>query len=286
MKKTSLGRLRIYGLNLFCFILSLTLTGGLLGCFSIPKEASQREIALRLSRDAYGSFRIGQFQEARDLYLQALQIAEGIDDLELQANTLANIGSVYLTLKRPDLAEPILTQALEIAHKIGQVQVETNVKGLLGDAALLTQDPDSARSYYTEALTVAQNAGLKETAGDQQVRLASLEASHGDPEAAVSYADDALRSYPNGPSHPGRASALRARAKALVALGRFEEAHADATDALTVDKELENSLGIAADLSLLADISEKRGDEAAATDYRERAEKVFQYLGLTPSDEG
>jgi tetratricopeptide (TPR) repeat protein len=62
--------------------------------------------------------------------------------------------------------------------------------------------------------------------------------------------------------------------------GRYDEALKNATLALTLDKQIENSPAIAKDLYALGLIATKKGDASAAFEYFQRAYLVFTTLGL------
>ena len=62
--------------------------------------------------------------------------------------------------------------------------------------------------------------------------------------------------------------------------GRYDDAIRNATLALTLDKQIEDSRAIAKDLHALGLIASKKGDAAAAFEYFQRAYLVFTTLGL------
>ncbi len=116
---------------------------------SIKTEASDKYLAL--------------FGEALDYYQQALEVWEGEDYREGIKTSLHNMGIIYVTAGKPDMALPYLQRALDIAQELNDRAVESSIYLRLGQVYLLFENYPRASDYLNRSLAIALELDTKET---------------------------------------------------------------------------------------------------------------------------
>jgi len=145
----------------------------------------------------------------------------------------------------------------------------------------LDQDrPDDARTWLDAALALPLPEPSPERAvlrHDLGIALYNL----GDPAAAESHLRAALAMHEAAGDHLGVATSCHALARLCAAAGdqRLDEALGLALRALSRDKAREHPRGVAADLMLLGELSERLGRTDDAVSYFRRAELAWAALG-------
>ncbi|KPL16816.1 MAG: hypothetical protein AMS26_03165 [Bacteroides sp. SM23_62] len=92
------------------------------------------------------------FREALDYYEQALEVWEGEDYKEGIKGSLHNIGIIYLTAGKPDMALPYLRRALSLAQELNDRAVESSIYLRLGQVYLLFENYGRAADYLNRSL--------------------------------------------------------------------------------------------------------------------------------------
>ncbi|HLE73048.1 MAG TPA: adenylate/guanylate cyclase domain-containing protein, partial [Anaerolineales bacterium] len=104
---------------------------------------------------------LGQAERARELCRQALQIAERLGDLELQADALATVGVLYFN--QPEEALQALRRAVELAEVTGSLYIAHRAHRNFGVASdRLLSDFRSSQPHYLRALEIARQRGSAE----------------------------------------------------------------------------------------------------------------------------
>ncbi len=103
------------------------------------------------------------FREALDYYEQALEVWEEEDYKEGIKGSLHNIGIIYVTAGKPDMALPYLRRALAIAQELNDRAVESNIYLRLGQVYLLSENYGRASEYLNRSLELALELDTKET---------------------------------------------------------------------------------------------------------------------------
>lgn len=107
---------------------------------------------------------LGKAKEARDYYLQALEIAVHVGHKEAESRLFSHIASTYKVEDKDELSKECYQQALDIAKEGGFLQEEADC--LVEIASLLP--PNEAIGYHLKAL------GIYEKIGDRSRKQASL----------------------------------------------------------------------------------------------------------------
>jgi tetratricopeptide (TPR) repeat protein len=101
---------------------------------------------------------LGRYDEAREDYERALEIARAKRQPWLAAQELAALVSVLRSLERSADAESVIPAALEVAREAGFQYLEARVMYLAGALALDRGDVARARTHHDEGLRIAQEA--------------------------------------------------------------------------------------------------------------------------------
>ncbi len=141
---------------------------------SLSKQVGhQSGTALSLNNFALLERRLGNFQAAIPLYMEALVIEEGVGDKHKRATTLHNIGNAYLYLGDPDAALGFLLQALELRRESGYTRGLGSTLTGLAHVYRALERHDDARSALEEALALRLASGDKMAQGLAFLALAA-----------------------------------------------------------------------------------------------------------------
>ena len=229
-----------------------------------------------------GYFRQARYDLALQFFMQALNGYTSLDDIEGVARTYDLLGKTYLVTGSLDQAEDMFTRARLKATGVSPSLVldSTNSLGELyltrGDAAegarRVRGGPGAARAGAStrrgprSCITTWEPP--RRTSGTRTRRWSSI--------------DKSLRINLSNKLNAEAAADYYMIASVHSKQGRFDEALKNADLALSLDKRVENSPGIAEDLYALGLISNRKKDLPAAFDYYQRSYLVFVTIGLKP----
>jgi len=103
------------------------------------------------------------FGEALDYYQQALEVWEEEEYNEGIEGSLHNMGIIYVTAGKPDLALPYLKRGLDIAQELNDRAVESSIYLRLGQVYMLFENYGRASEYLNRSLDIALELDIKET---------------------------------------------------------------------------------------------------------------------------
>jgi len=253
----------------------ITLTLLLAGCFggSVPTLSPTVHRIQELNERALRSMERQQFDQARSMLDKALGLATSLDDGQQQALTLLNLARLERRLGRFEQAELLLDRGWRTAADTGYEA------DLAQETALLKL----ARNNLPEAERWAGIALKKEQGGmrgrrlNLLARIALLKNSY---QEALRLAEQALENRSSSDMAEERANSLRIIGQIKGREKRFEEAQRLLYEALTIDRQQERPLKIAADLEALALLMEMKGDGDKGREYRQRAQMVRKNSAL------
>ena len=255
----------------------------LLSCSSAPKK-SDTVVTVKIQADqdtasGEGYYRQGRYDLALQFFTNALSQFTSVDDGAGIVRSYTSIGKCYIALGSLEQAESILLQAGEKARG--------EDPSLLFDASITLGELYLARGRPQEALSTLQEASHAAPGSRDPARAALLNHDLGTAEKNLGNSAKALEYFALS-LNANLAGKLFAEAAAdyyMIASvhsrdGKYDEALRNAARALAYDKQVENSPGIAKDLSALGIIAAKKGDHAAAFDYYRRSYLVATTLGF------
>jgi len=103
------------------------------------------------------------FGEALDYYQQALEVWEEENYKEGIEGSLHNMGIIYVTAGKPDLALPYLKRGLDIAQELNDRAVESSIYLRMGQVYMLFENYGRASEYLNRSLDIALELDIKET---------------------------------------------------------------------------------------------------------------------------
>jgi tetratricopeptide (TPR) repeat protein len=127
------------------------------------------------------------FEEALDYYRQALEVWEREAYREGIKTSLHNMGIIYVTAGKPDMALPYLRRALDIAQELNDRAVESSVYLRLGQVYLLFENFARASEYLNRSLAIALELDTKETLMGVYEVLSDLNIKQGRYRQALDY---------------------------------------------------------------------------------------------------
>ena len=248
---------------------------------------------------------------------EAFRIAGSISHLWGQANSRAMIAHIYLDRGQSGQAIAVMEEAIALGEQAGHPAVLIGTRADLGwtlgwlgaldqGLALARVAEAHARASYPLLLpwALASIARLLARQGDLEgagvairearrvlnpegsfhapawVGMAEAETSlaRGEPERALAAVDALLAYLEKSAWRPFRADARYYRARALLMLGREDEARAELAQARTLAEEMEIRRSLLPVLALAGDLAWRRGRMEEATAYRVRAQEIARYM--------
>jgi predicted ATPase/DNA-binding SARP family transcriptional activator len=153
--------------------------------------ARASDIASTLDNLALCEKRLGHYDEALALTLEALGQHRRHGDHARLAVCLNNLGSMYTFLDEDDAARAHLSEGLVLCERHGLTSTRAFVLANLTELALKSDDADAAREHAERAIDGAEQAGLRSLVAWLKVQLARLAARRGEPDAARTLLADA-----------------------------------------------------------------------------------------------
>jgi predicted ATPase/class 3 adenylate cyclase len=135
-------------------------------------NADQAEIAYSyLALGHYYSRLTGDFSQALDYFLQALERYQALADLYFVAHLLHRVGYCHGFITGIDEYMRYTRQSLELARQIGDLSDEAYAIGNLGWGSFWSGDYDGAEGYAREAIALCQRMGERGTLGHWMILL-------------------------------------------------------------------------------------------------------------------
>ncbi len=235
----------------------------------------REEQAIELNQRAQRAFVRGEYQAAAGLYENALRLDAAIENVDGIAVNLLNLAKVNQALGKPEIAQQYLDRLLsekalhfQTAHLAGAAAQSGLLRLQANDVAAAKTWADRASEYCT--------SGCKLSGIIANLR-ANIAVQSNDVEQALEWSGRAV-SANKGESQIEYANALRLRAQALLFNQESDEALPLLEETLRMDKTQGLPEKIRLDLSLLAQVQDKLGNQELAAQYRERAARVAATL--------
>jgi tetratricopeptide (TPR) repeat protein len=264
-----------------CAFVSVSLVIG--SCSSAPKQSDTvQTVKIQADQEAASGeayYRQGRYDLALQLFTQALSGYTSVDDGAGIIRSYNAIGKSYVVLGSLDLAENIFLRARERAQgESPSLLFDSSIN--LGELYLAKGDAQSARTTLLNANTMpfpgrrsAQTAMLYHDLGTAEKNL-------GNSPKALEYFQLSLKTNLSNKYIAEAASDYYMIASVYSRDGMYDEALKNASLALSLDKRVESSPGIAKDLYAMGLIAAKKGDQGSAFDYFQRSYLVSTTLGF------
>lgn len=246
---------------------------GLSGCGHVEPVRNAKQLhAVELGQRALRAFELGNYETAENLYQQALRRDVEIENIDgIAVNTL-NLARVNQILGRTARAHSYLDALLrDDAMDYAPLYLAT---AATEKATLYLQENDwaVAETWLGKAeASCADDCPLRGVIAN--IRSA-IKLGAGDAVSSLAWGQRAAAAN-RTTSRLEYANSLRLLAAANLALGQFENARAQLTEALDLDKSLGLPVKIHEDLLLLARLHDALGQPQQAKRYQERAARLL-----------
>jgi CHAT domain-containing protein/Tfp pilus assembly protein PilF len=239
-------------------------------------KANRDKIGKGFNNVAYDYDYLGEWQQAIEAYKEALNIFERLESSQNQADTLDNLGELYMALGDQLRAMDCFTKAQRLLEENkGTPESLANVLAHIGQ---LYQDQGRLReasSNFEAALNLRRTPDGRASA---LTNIGSVQALAGQTQSALSSYNQALELRRRSGAQRGLATTLHKRGEAYAAGGEYAEALADFTEALQFWRAIADRRGEAASLLERARVERARNNFAKALEDSQEALGIVESL--------
>jgi CHAT domain-containing protein len=243
----------------------------------------RRSAAGSVHQLAIYEFELGNYDRARELALQAQELASGIPDHALEAMTLWDLGRLDALAGDLDAAIARNTRALEVAA--GSVPATSRITMWLGFYHLQRGDLEKAASYFEARLGLAKRTVQRDQEALTRLGLGDVLLARGDRSGALQRYEDAAAALARG-AQPWRCMAEQRLARMDLEDGRLDQAGARFETMRGIAAAMQHAECEAEARAGLADLAARRGDlDAADPEARRVVELMEEFREATGSPE-
>jgi tetratricopeptide (TPR) repeat protein len=129
----------------------------------LAKEKNATKELYNVANDRGGIYRLkGESDLAMIYYKEAEILAAELNDPDIKAAILGNLGNVFINNKDYKQATQYFSKALKIYQKNKNKRGESHMLTSLGSVFLIIQNYDLALEYYQKALAISKNTGIED----------------------------------------------------------------------------------------------------------------------------
>lgn len=220
---------------------------------------------------------LGEYKASLAAARHALQRHEDLDALQ-RARAKQAAGRALGALGHADEGLALLEEALAISRRLDNRRMQALILGDLGTAHSRCGDIAAAKRYYADALAYYEALNLERPAASIAGNLAEVEFAAGDAAAALRLAEEARAGHEAAQNRRSVGNDLCNMTAYLIALNCFDDALACAAQALSVLREVKQTVLTAYALQHLAAVAAL--DAAAGSDGVSRRDRGAMLLGF------
>jgi predicted ATPase/DNA-binding CsgD family transcriptional regulator len=221
----------------------------------------------------------GDYESARALYEEQLELSRAIVDEGGIGRSLGNLGSVALSQGEHELATGLLRRSLTLHRKLGSREETITVLLDLGASASSQGDLTQAIVWFQEALALCREFGDKFGAAASLGNLGKATLLQGDHERATTLLAESLELFRELGDRLDIAIALIHLGFAALFHGDYERAAELLAESLQLSRELGDKLGIAKSLEGMAGVAAGRGQAHRAARLWGAAQALREEIG-------
>lgn len=268
-----------FGVNLASLTLPINLTRVLLAPAAAQPVEVRKAEADQLLLQGIQQYQASQFQEALQLWEQALQAYRGVNDRSGEAYVLNNLGEAYRSLSQYSKAIEYYQQALPLFRALDDSNGEAMTLNNWGLAYFSLSQYQKAIDYHQQAMLVYQTLGDR---NGQATALVSLGITHtelGQYQQAIEFGQQALLIYQALDNSRGEAIALANLGFASLALNQYQQAIEYYQQALPLTQGLHDRDGEATVTVNLGIAYSALNQPQKAIEYYQQVLPIFQQIG-------
>ena len=222
---------------------------------------------------------MGDYDEAMEIYIPALEQAEKLGDKYGMGYSLGNIGIVHSNRGEFDKALEYYDKSIKIKEEIGDKQGMGQTLNNIGVVHLNKGKYDKALEYYDRSLTIHEEIGDKHAMGGILNNIGLVHYSKGDYDKALDYYDRSLKIKKEIGDKLGMGNNL-----GNIGLVHYNRAEYDTAleyydKSLKIQEEIGDKQGMGQTLNNIGIVHGNRGEYDKALEYFERSLKIREELG-------
>jgi CHAT domain-containing protein len=241
-------------------------------------EVQQAE-AHRLFHEGQRQYNTGQYQEALVTLQAALALYQELENPQMEAVLLANLGSVYDTLNDYPRAINFQEQALAIAREIGSQAIEQVTLGNIGNAYYSLAKYSEALDYYQRSLTIAHEIGDRPSEASTLSYMGAVYFLLANYPEALDYYQRSLTIAQELGNPTIEATTLNYIGAVYDAWGQYPEALDYFQQSLNLTRELGDQVTEAATLNNIGSINRILGNYSVALNYFQQSLAIARVTG-------
>ncbi|AOE49531.1 tetratricopeptide repeat protein [Kangiella sediminilitoris] len=203
----------------------LTIDYGKKALEHIRQYPNDEDEVLVLCNMAWSYMLLGQYDEAEELSVRGLEIAEGIDDIKSLIVPLNIAGLAYWRQGRYDEALALYHRALDIARELGDTSGESATLNNIGLIYVENGDSPKAFDYFTQAKNLGDKLGDKHKMTIAMNNIAGIYSSQSSYSQALEVQLEVLKVREELNDEPGTAEISLNIGITYIHIGEYEKAH-------------------------------------------------------------
>ncbi|MDY7004366.1 MAG: tetratricopeptide repeat protein [Cyanobacteriota bacterium] len=246
---------------------------------SSPESSASEAEADKLFETGVEQFRTGKFDEALESYEKVLAIRQELGDQAGIAQTLNNMGDVYVNQREYAEALDVLQQALTIRRKINDRPGISETLNLIGFAYQRQREFSQALNLHQEALDISQAVKDRPNEGESLHNIAAVKASQGQLDQALEFYEQALTIREEVGDRRNRGRTLNNMGVVYFRMGNYDKALETYQKALIVRKEINDNAGVGRLLNNIGFVYREKGEDSEALKYFGQAVAMLEGIG-------
>lgn len=212
---------------------------------------------------------------------EALQLSRDIDDKELEANTIHNIGKAYFDLGNQQQAINFYNQFLSLIRALNDKKSEAIILDDIGTSYLDLGQIQKALEYYNQALSINRNLGNKFEQAITLSHIASVYYHSEDMGKSLKYLQESLSLYRTISDRNGEAYILLIIGRTYDQFRQNQKALEFYNQSLSMYRTLKDKAWEATALRNIGGIYKKLEEKQKALEYYNQALSLRREIGQT-----
>ena len=242
-------------------------------------DARDRQRALELSQKAARLYRVGRWQEAVELFEEALSILQAIGDRAGEGTMLNNIGFVYQSQGQSGSALERYQQALAILQEVGDRAGEGRTLNNIGSVHQGQGQYGLALERYQQALAILREVGGRAEEGTTLNNIGSVYRSQGQYGLALEHYQQALVIVREVGNRAGEGATLNNIGLVYESQGQYGLALEHHQQSLAIRHEIDDRAGEGATLNSIGSVYQSQGQHGLALERYQQALVIVREMG-------
>ncbi|MCL2924348.1 MAG: tetratricopeptide repeat protein [Trichodesmium sp. MAG_R04] len=246
---------------------------------NFPESSALQTKADKLFKTGMEQFRRGIFDEALESYEQVLSIRKELEDKKGIAQTLNNIGDVYINQRKYSQAIEVLQQSLTIHRQINNSSGVAKTLNFIGFIYQKQGQFLQALNLHQEAKQISQNVSDRSNEGESLHNIGAVKASQRQLEQALEFYEEALTIREEIGDRRDIGRTLNNIGVVYFNQGNYDKALEKYKKALTVRREINDSAGVGRLLNNIGFVYREKGENYEALKYFRQAVPMLETVG-------